>query len=123
MTRTGRSLHEWRSMGPEGLAAMAHFIKCAEAGGALWRAMGGHEDYSMWDSQLMANKLLSEIYDLINSFKYSFASANSKKKPKKPKPYPAPWAQTKGSERFGKDPVKISEFENWWKSKGGGSDD
>lgn len=124
MTRTGRCLSEWLALGETGQVAVCHFIRHMGAGGALWRAEGLHRDYATWDTTLATNKVLTELYDLIDSFRFSYVSANSKHKPKRPKPYPAPWAPKGESVKYGKEPVKVSKFAEWWSSrkrkKGGG---
>jgi len=118
MTRTGRTLAEYLGMGADGMSALAHFCRHLDADSATWREVAGHADYAAWSDRLMAVRLLADLYDLVNVFRWQYVGSRSKKKPKKPKPYPTPWSRPE-TKHFGKDPVKVSKFWDWWERKGG----
>ena len=62
--------------------------------------------------------ILADIYDNISSFAYSYATANSKSRHsvKKPPLYPREWDKNndKSVKRIGKDPIPISQFNEWY---------
>lgn len=61
--------------------------------------------------------ILADIYDNISEFMYAFGCANTKKghsKPKRAKPYPRPWEEDKSVKKIGKDPIPISDFDDWY---------
>ena len=72
---------------------------------ATYRALYG--ETAAFGSDIKQSAILADIYDAITSFAFMFA-----KKGKKPKPYPRPGAQ--GSERIGKDPIPIKDFNDWY---------
>ena len=72
---------------------------------ATYRALYG--ETAAFGSDIKQSAILADIYDAITSFAFMFA-----KKGKKPKPYPRPGAQ--GSERIGKDPIHIKDFNDWY---------
>ena len=94
-----------------GWTALAHFIKYLGPGSALYDEV--HPETARWTQ---GDMILADIFDAVSAFRYAFASANSKGKPRRPKPYPRPWVRERETKRFGKDPVKVSEFNSWWES-------
>ena len=114
-TRTGHTLGDYIDKGAAGMVALVHFVKHLTPDSALVQETGGL-DAAEWASTFKTNAMLADVYDAIAWLNYSFIAANSKHKPKKPKPYPRPWLKGE-TQKFGKEPVKISEFWNWWKSK------
>lgn len=118
MTRTGRTLHEYLSGGAAGMVALSHFVAHIPSDAALWRAMSGHEDYAGWEDRLTTNRVLTDIWNALAALNANLVRANSKKKgsTRDPEPYPTPWAR-KRKKKFGRDPVKVSEFGSWWSRK------
>ena len=115
MTRTGRTLGEYLDMGAAGKVALVHFIDQLDADSALARE-GANMNAREWGSTFKTNAILADVFDALQFFNYNYIQGNSKTKPKKPKPYPRPWL--KGEvQKFGRDPVRIQDFWNWWKSK------
>lgn len=56
--------------------------------------------------------MLADVYDAISALDFMFAKAHGSKSGKRPEPYPRPW-RNKG-ERFGKDPIPVSDFNDWY---------
>ena len=102
-------------MGAAGKVALIHFLKHIQPDTALAQELGGMEA-NEWASTMKTNSMLADLFDKLNEFEYNYIRANSKTKPKQPKPYPRPWLE-KDTKKYGKDPVPISEFWDWWNSK------
>jgi len=114
-TRAGRTLGEYLDMGAAGKVALCHFVRYLDADSTTAREAGGL-DAQEWSTTFKTNAVLADLYDAVSWLTYVTIAKDSKTKPKKPKPYPRPWL--KGEvQKFGKAPVKISEFWDWWKSK------
>ena len=112
MCRTGRSLREWMGLGAAGVVALAHFARHLDADSATSRELS---TYQGWDTTTKTNAMLADLYDGMAALLWTYQAAHSKRKPPKPKPYPRPWA--KHGKRLGRDPIRASEFDKWWKSK------
>ena len=102
-------------MGAAGIVALVHFIANLDIDSSLMRTIG-EVDVAEWASNLKTNVLLADVFDAIAMFNFNFASANSKHKPQKPKPYPRPWV--KNEDKIGKGAIPVSQFWEWWSSKG-----
>jgi hypothetical protein len=113
MTMTGRTLQEYLDMGGPGMVALVHFAKCLGPG-SMTKGKE-HEGMGEWGQRFMTNALLADLYDAIQGLAWTTAAKGSKKRPKKPKPYPRPWLKAK-KQKFGKDPVPLSKFWDWWNS-------
>lgn len=98
-------------MGAAGKVALCHFVGQLEEDSALLHEMDGHGGRH-WSSRMKTNGLLADLFDAIRQFNYSFAKEGTAQ----PKPYPRPWAEDK-TERFGKDPIPIEDFDDWWNGK------
>ena len=95
-------------MGAAGTVALCHFIDKLGTDSALAHEISGH-DTRDWSERLRTNSLLADLFDAVQLFQYGFAEKGSPK----PKPYPRPWTEDK-AEKYGKDPIPIREFNNWW---------
>ena len=107
MTKTGRTLGEYLDMGAAGVVALCHFIDKLDADSALVYEVQGTEARE-WSSRIKTNSILADVFDAVRLFNFSFA-----KDGKTPPPYPRPWGEDK-TERFGKDPIPIDDFDDWW---------
>lgn len=121
MTKTGRSLGEYLDMGAAGMVALVHFVRHVDPDSALANE-AGNTNVGAWPSRMQTNTMLADIFDAIQAFEHNYVRSKSKGKPKRPKPYPRPWAKGK-SKKFGKEPVPISKFADWWNSKRKGGED
>ena len=65
------------------------------------------EAYS-FSSDLQHSELLASLFDAVQLFAWMFS-----KKGKRPKPYPRPW-DASDDQKFGSDPIPISEFNKWY---------
>lgn len=102
MTRTGRTLAEYMTMGAAGMVALLSFIRYLPPDAALARELNPKDDAWVWSTPTKTNAILADIFDV-------FVLANSKKG-KKPKPYPRPTKQ----EHIGRDAIPIKDFWDWW---------
>lgn len=102
MTRTGRTLSEYLSMGAAGKVALLSFINFLPPDSMLNRAMNPKDEFGEWNTQMKTNVILADLFD-------AFASAHTKKGRKAPE-YPRP----KKKMGVGKDPIPISQFDVWW---------
>ena len=105
MTRTGRTLNEYMSMGAAGKVALISFIKYLPPNTALYQAMNPKDEYGAWYETVKTNAILADLYDV-------FVAANTKKG-RRAKPYPRPQEH----KTIGKGAIPISEFWDWWNSK------
>ena len=76
---------------------------------ATYRAL--YKEHSRFASPTGQAAILADIFDAIETLAFMFAKAHGGKGPK-PKPYPRPGADE--GERIGKDPIPISEFNDWY---------
>lgn len=119
MTRTGRTLAEYMDMGAAGLVALSHFVAHLPADSATVCEASGYDGMHSWSSHVRTNAMLADVYDNISALRYTLVASRSKrgKRPKRPKPYPRPWREDKGTKRFGKDAIPVSQFGDWWAEK------
>lgn len=97
--------------------ALRSFVAHLDASSALVREI--HPDAAEWRGTESVQSILADIYDAIAGFQWSFAAAHREHgKPRKPKPYPRPGQKRKGAS-VGRDPIPISEFDEWWDGGGG----
>ena len=77
---------------------------------ATYRAL--NKDIADYGNPIKQSGMIADLYDALTAFAYTFAKAHGGKG-QKPKPYPRP---TKADEenKFGKDPIPISEFNDWY---------
>ena len=105
MTRTGRTLSEYMSMGAAGKVALISFIQHLPPDSALNRAMNPKEEFGEWYTTFKTNAILADIFD-------AFVMANTRKGCKATT-YPRP----KEKQKVGKGAIPISEFWDWWNGK------
>lgn len=106
MTRTGRILSEYMEMGAAGMVALLSFINYLPEDSALRFEMDPKSESREWFTTLKTNKILADLFD-------AFVAANTKKG-RKAKEYPRP----KKNKHIGKGAIPISQFWDWWTSKG-----
>ena len=103
------------------LRALRSFVSYLGPGSMLWRET--HEDADEWapwlDGTMVAPMLVS-LLDAINASRWEYALSCVTKghaKPRRPKPMQVPWRNDVPRERrIGKDPIPISDFDEWWDS-------
>lgn len=93
-----------------GWVELVNFSNHLPYGSATYRAL--HPDEYRFSTDLQRSAILADISDELMAFMYAYSTRNGGK-PKRPRPYPRPWADD-GSQRIGKDPIPISEFNNWY---------
>lgn len=97
-------LYGWHNV-----AALARHLRQDE-GSFIWRAE--NRELAQYGSDLSRSAMLADLIDMVASFAHLYVSAHTHSKPRQPKPYPRPWK--KDTERIGKDPIPISEFDKWY---------
>ena len=102
MTRTGRTLDEYMSMGAAGMVALVSFVEYLPADAALTRETNPKDEFGAWYKTVKTNAILADIYDLI--------SAIHTRKGRNPVWYPRP----KENQVIGKGAIPIAEFWDWW---------
>lgn len=104
--------------------ALLNFVTHVGPQSALAKSMRPElAEMSGWLDGSMVAPLIAELIDCTNYGRWEYATSvtpKKKKKPKEPKPVPRPWAKSRarGEKRIGRDPIPISEFESWWRSRG-----
>ena len=93
-------------MGAAGRVALLSFINHLPPDSALRAAMDPGSETSEWFTTLKTNKILADLFDV-------FVAANTRKGQKRTK-YPRP----KEKRRIGRGAIPISQFWDWWNSKG-----
>ena len=102
MTRTARTLSEYREMGAAGMVALLSFINYLPMDSQLRQAMDPQDEVGEWSTTKKTNMILADLFDV-------FVSANTKKG-HKAKQYPRP----KQKRKIGSGAIPISEFWDWW---------
>ena len=102
MTRTGRTLDEYMSMGAAGRLALISFIGNLTPDSALNQAMNPKDEFGAWYTTAKTNVILADLFDI-------FVAANTKKG-RKANEYPRP----RKHQSIGKGAIPISEFWDWW---------
>ena len=102
MTRTGRTLSEYLSMGAAGKVALLSFVYYLPMDSALKSEIDPKDEYGEWNTVRKTNTILADIFD-------AFSAVNTKKG-RKPFEYPRP----KQNKRIGKGAIPIKDFWDWW---------
>lgn len=101
--------------------ALINFIRHLPCTSATCKALNPSmiEDIN-WSSDMYVAQLLAGISDHLASLNYSYARVHSKrgKSLHPPKPIPRPGIKDKEKVSYGKDPIPISQFEEWWNEGG-----
>lgn len=105
MTRTGRTLNEYMTMGAAGLVALVSFCRYLPKDSALRREMDPNDETADWYGSLKTNAILADIFDVYTSV--------HTKKGRKAKPYPRP----RNKKNIGRGAIPIKDFMNWWNGK------
>ena len=74
-------------------------------------------DEAAFASPLHLAAMIADLIDLVQAFRWQFESANtpeSRPAPQRPKPYPRPGAQGDSGQKFGAEPIPISDFDSWY---------
>lgn len=102
-------------------ATLFFFVQHLDHTSALYRA--SHPDkleQCLWLSGEVNAYLFAELIDAVNVLTWNLQCANTprgKSRPRKPKPYPRPGVKMdKGVRKFGRDPIPVSQFDEWWES-------
>ena len=66
----------------------------------------------MFGNPIKQSGMIADLYDTVTAFAYTFAKVYGGKG-QKPKPYPRP-IESDDDNKFGKDPIPISEFNDWY---------
>lgn len=103
------------------LRALRSFVRYLGPGSMLWRETHPEsEDWVPWLDGTMVAPMLASIYDSLAMSRWEYALSCVGKghaKPRRPRPMDVPWRKDEQRERrIGKDPIPISEFDEWWDS-------
>ena len=82
---------------------------------ALSREMVPPTEEELWANGKATSAILADIFDLLHQLNNNVMAKGTGKSAKKAKPYPRPWRKGK-QRKLGKDPIPISQFEEWWES-------
>lgn len=74
----------------------------------LAEAIHGH---AIWTIE---EQLLAEAADSLAMGNWQRQNMPNRPKPKR---IPRPWEKAKAQQRLGRDPIPVSQFEDWWDSK------
>ena len=96
---------------------LRHFVQYLPRDSALSREIVPLTDAERWTNGDATASILADLFDLVAQLRAEMAVKGSGKKPKHMKPYPRPGVTPKGTRHMGKDPIPVSEFEDWWESK------
>lgn len=115
LTKTSYNLRDIGGALPWG--ALLHFVQFLPRDSALKSDMEPTTDAERWTRGDATATILADLYDLVSTLRNEMAAKGSGKKPKGIKPYPRP-GKKKNTEHFGKDPIPVAQFEDWWESRG-----
>lgn len=104
MTRTGRTLAEYVSQGPDGRIALAAFLCYAPPDSMVYRETHPGDELPEWATRIKTNAILADMYD-------AFAAAHTRKG-RRAKPYQRPG--DKGGRTIGRGAIPIRDFDAWW---------
>lgn len=99
-----------------GWAELASFARhaAADESTATWRAL--NPDAAAWASRVGIVTVMACVFDAAAAIHHALATrwARDGIKPKPPKPFPLPWRRESGSERLGRDPIPVADFDAWY---------
>lgn len=101
--------------------SLVHFIRYLPPTSATKRELdGGLTDIqTAWVSGQATAQLVACLIDEIRGLEWLYQSAHSKSRIRRPKRFPTPWSTDEelGVRRFGKDPIRVADFDAWFDSK------
>lgn len=92
--------------------ALNSFVKNLQSDSALARDL---KKSTGWEDTLTTNRILADIYDLLQVINANIIKMGGKKA--KFKPYPRPGKEEQDSKRFGKGAMPYSELVKWFENK------
>ena len=105
LTRTGRTLDEYMSMGAAGKVALLSFIEYLPEDSALMREMDPKDETWKWATIKQTNIILADLF-------YAFSAVHTKKG-RAPYEYPRP----NKNNRIGSGAIPVCEFWDWWNAQ------
>lgn len=94
--------------------ALSSFVKRLPKTSETWQELNPkYAEFATWESSAIIPQLLATISDQMNWLMWLYSSTKSIKKQPKPKPLKRPGVK-ETTKRYGKDPIPISEFNDWW---------
>lgn len=113
MTRAGAVLDDVPARIP--WTALRSFVGHLDAGSALVRELS--PEIARFVSPANAAAMMADLIDTVAYFRWESSASRAgkgRRKPKKPKPYPRPGDKERRGTVIGRDPIPISEFDEWW---------
>lgn len=113
ITRAGMSFDDvparlsWRALGV--------FVRHLDASSAYVREV--EPERAPWLGTERIPSMLADLFDMVAVLDWHLVCANTprgKQRPRRPKPYPRPWRAKDGGTRVGRDPIPVSDFNEWW---------
>ena len=114
MARTRWTLRDWED-GRLDSRSLARFIKGLGYDSATYRARHPEDSKSIaWMDGTAACALIAELIDTVRASAATLAYKGTGKRPPKLNPYPRPWRKKDESQHFGRDPIPVSDFNEWY---------
>ena len=110
LTRTGFQLNDVG--GTLSWSALDSFIRNLDTDSALARDLGKSTG---WENTIQTNKILADLYDLIQVINANLVALGGKKA--KTKPYPRPNKGDDTKKRIGKGALPLDELKQWIKER------
>ena len=98
-------------------SSLVHFIRHLPLTSATKREINGITDeQNMWMRGDVTTQLVACLIDEISGLEWMYQSAHSNTRIRRPKRFPTPWATDEdlGVRRFGKDPIRVGDFDAWF---------
>lgn len=114
MTKAGMTLRDWESGRLDGRSLM-RFVSNLGADSAFYRA--SHPDdaeTAAWLDGRAVCALLAELIDAVRYGTNALAYKGTGMRAPRLEPYDRPWERAKRTRRYGRNPVKIEDFNTWY---------
>lgn len=114
MTRTRWTLRDWEDGRLDG-RSLARFVEGCGPESAFYRASHPDDKGSIaWYDGTAACALIAELIDTVRASANALAYKGTGKRPPRMEPYPRPWRKDTQARHFGRDPIPIRDFNDWY---------
>lgn len=114
MTRTSWTLRDWECGRLDG-RSLARFIIGLDYRSAYYSASHPEDKQSIaWADGSAACALIAELIDTVRASALALGYKGTGKRPPKLNPYPRPWRKDGETQHFGRDPIPVGDFNEWY---------
>ena len=112
------TLRDWES-GRLDSRSLMRFVKHLGPDSAFFKASRPDDaESAAWVDGSAICALIAELIDVVRAGTVSLVYKNTGTRPPRLEPYERPWDRRKRTRRYGRDPVKIEDFNSWYYGRG-----